>query len=258
MTLTSTSHLNDEVRVGISDEEANALLSALRWWQLAGVDVIVDDAPRDWLKNAVSVAHGSNSTPGAVTAASATDVMALPSTMEAFAAWIKLPENLPDLGMRRPAAAGSVAGGLMLLTDMPDADDCEADMLIAGSAGRLLDAMLGAIGRDRASVYLASLAPGRPASGRLAPSLEAELARLARHHVQLARPRLLLILGDATTRAVIGTSLAEARNSIHGINLDGGTVPAIATFHPRFLLQQPARKADAWADLRKVMEILSA
>jgi len=146
----------------------------------------------------------------------------------------------------------------MLLTDMPDTEDCEADMLVAGTAGRLLDAMLGAIGRDRASVYLASLAPGRPASGRLAAPLEAELARLARHHIALARPRLVLLLGDATIRAMIGTSLAEARNSIHGINLDGGTVPAIATFHPRFLLQQPARKAEAWADLRKVMEILNA
>jgi len=257
LTLASTSHLSNTVRAGIFDDEANALASALSWWQLAGVDVMVDDAPRGWLKNSASVSNQAH-VPDAVAAAQAADVVALPATIEAFSGWIRHPENLSDLGTRRPAPLGRIAGGLMLLTDMPDTEDCEADMLVAGTAGRLLDAMLGAIGRDRASVYLASLAPGRPASGRLAAPLEAELARLARHHIALARPRLVLLLGDATIRAMIGTSLAEARNSIHGINLDGGTLPAIATFHPRFLLQQPARKADAWADLRKVMEILNA
>jgi DNA polymerase len=53
-------------------------------------------------------------------------------------------------------------------------------------------------------------------------------------------------------------NLAQARGSIHPINLEGGTTPLIATFHPRFLLQQPARKADAWADLRMLVEILTA
>lgn len=145
----------------------------------------------------------------------------------------------------------------MLLTDMPDAEDMTAGTLISGTAGRLLDAMLGAIGRDRVATYLGALAPGRPATGRIDHGLEAELARLARHHVALARPRALLLLGDATIRAFTGMNLAQARGSIHSINLDGLTVAAVATFHPRFLLQQPARKADAWADLRMLMEILT-
>lgn len=145
----------------------------------------------------------------------------------------------------------------MLLTDMPDAEDMATDSLLAGSAGRLLDAMLGAIGRDRASAYLAALAPGRPATGRIEADLETELARIARHHVALVRPRALLLLGDTTIRAFTGANLAQARGSIHSVNLNGATVPTVATFHPRFLLQQPARKADAWTDLRMLMEILT-
>jgi len=35
-------------------------------------------------------------------------------------------------------------------------------------------------------------------------------------------------------------------------------VTAIASFHPRFLLQQAERKADAWADLRMIMELFES
>jgi DNA polymerase len=63
-------------------------------------------------------------------------------------------------------------------------------------------------------------------------------------------------MGDATTRALIGTNLVKARGTRHVLNHKGGTLSAIATFHPRFLLSQPARKAEAWADLRLFLECL--
>jgi len=222
----------------------------LGWWQLAGVDVTVDDAPRHWLR-APSVPIPAPDHTAPATADS------LPATLEALTAWLGHPETLSELGSRRIAPAGSIASGLMVLADMPDMEDAAADQLVAGIAGRLLDAMLGAIGRDRESIYLAPFAPGRPASGQLGEKLENELGRIARHHIALARPRAVLLLGDATIRAMTGTGLVQARGSIHPINLDQAIVPMIASIHPRFLLQQPARKADAWTDLRMLMEILS-
>jgi len=224
----------------------------LSWWQLAGVDITVDDAPRQWLR----VPEAPNREAARLTPAPSPQT--LPATLEGLVSWLNSAENFPSLGAQRPAPSGTLAGGLMLLTDMPDADDGVTGTLLAGTAGRLLDAMLAAIGRDRASIYLAPLAPGRPAIGRIGPELEGELGRIARHHIALVRPRAVLTLGDATTRALTGVNLAQARGSIHPINLDGGTIPLIATFHPRFLLQQPARKADAWADLRMLVEILTA
>jgi DNA polymerase len=224
----------------------------LGWWQLAGVDVAVDDAPRQWLRApAAPVAAKIAADPVA-------SPEALPATLEALVAWLARPDIFPELGPHRIAPSGATASGLMLLTDMPDVEDSTAGPLVSGTAGRLFDAMLGAIGRDRASAYLAALAPGRPATGQFEGKLETGLGRIARHHIALVRPRAVLMLGDATIRALTGTGLAQARGSIHHINLDGGTVPAIATFHPRFLLQQPARKADAWADLRMLMEILTS
>lgn len=239
------------MRAGISQDGADALRSLVDWWQLAGVDVAVDESPRQWLRVATAPVRDLTATPSPPLPDT------LPATLEAFVSWLTSAETLPTLGRDRPAPCGSVASGLMLFTDMPEAEDMADDGLVSGMAGRLLDAMLGAIGRDRAASYLAALAPGRPATGRIDAGLEAELTRIARHHVALARPRALLLLGDATVRAFTGMNLAQARGSIHPINLDGVTVPAVATFHPRFLLQQPARKADAWADLRMLMEILT-
>lgn len=220
-------------------------LSALGWWQLAGVDTLVDDAPRDWLTAPAKPAAAIQPTPEAAAPA------ALPETLEAMRAFLASDPSLGD--GPRLAPEGDPASGLMLLVDMPEAGDAEAGQLLSGPAGLLLDRMLAAIGRDRASAYLAPITPARPAGGRIAPETAAAHARIALAHAALAAPRVLLLIGDGASRAVLGTEVARARGCLHALNLGGASMAAIATFHPRLLLQQPARKADAWADLRLVL-----
>ncbi|TVV75610.1 uracil-DNA glycosylase family protein, partial [Sphingomonas solaris] len=117
----------------------------------------------------------------------------------------------------------------------------------------LLDRMLAAIGRDRASVYLASLLPARPVGGRIDPAVAAPALALAKRHVALAAPRLLLLCGDDATRALLGSGVAAARGRIHDLNHDGVKVRAVATFHPCRLLEHPMQKAGAWQDLQLLL-----
>jgi DNA polymerase len=145
----------------------------------------------------------------------------------------------------------------MMLVDQPEPDDADAGHLMSGDVGRLFDRMMAAIGRDRASIYLASVALGRPTGGTVDAKTGDLFARLVRHHVALARPRVLLLLGDRPARTFLGTGFVEARGRVHDIELDGGATRAIATFHPRTLLQQPAQKARAWADLQLLMKTLA-
>lgn len=214
-------------------------LGALDWWHRAGVDTLVEEEPRDWLcapAKPQPVAPAA-SVPGA-----------LPATLASFHAWLRESDALPGAPGQRILPAGDPSSGLMLLADMPEAVDAGA--LFSGDLGRLFDRMLAAIGRDRSSIYLAAMAPVR-VPGR---ELEApEIARIARHHVALAAPRLLLLLGNAPSRAILGLDFAAARGRKHQLNLEATTVTAIATFHPRLLIQQPARKADAWADLQLLL-----
>ena len=141
----------------------------------------------------------------------------------------------------------------MILTDMPDRDDAAAGILLSDGPGRLFDRMLAAVGRGRQSVYLASLAVKRPPAGRVTDEAREQLDRLIRHHLSLAAPKRVLALGNAASRALTGLDVAHARGNLHVFNHDGGTSEVVASFHPRFLLERPAAKADAWRDLRMLI-----
>jgi uracil-DNA glycosylase len=218
----------------------DAAASSLRWWQDAGVDVLVGDDPRDWL--AVPVAPKR----AAAARAEAPPAVALPDTLDAFVAW-RMGADAPEVGWLTPRIApAGTPGALMILTDMPEAED--ADTPLTGAPGRLLDNILAAIGASRESAYLAALAWARPLTGQIAAEQAAELARLAAHHVRLAAPERLLILGGATSRALATANDAETADALGDINRVGGSL-AVAIDHPRFLLARPAAKAETWKRL---------
>jgi len=236
---------------GFDMDVRSGAISALGWWLEAGVDTLVDESPRNWLRPAPARAT-ADAAPAAA-AAAPVERDSLPATIAAMQARLTDPALLADAIGRPLPPIGDTASGLMLLADMPEAEDAAAGQLLSGDAGRLLDRMLGAIGRDRASAYIATLAPARPAGGRIAPARAPELARLALHHVALAQPRMLLLLGDAPARAILGMGLAEARGRIHELNHRNATVGVVATFPPRYLLREQGAKAQAWQDLRMLL-----
>lgn len=235
--------------------------SALEWWREAGVDTLVDEAPRNWL--AADPEPAPTRVPAGAAAAArpaaAAPALDFPDTLAAFEAW-RLSDAAPEARWPGPrvGAQGSADGGLMVLLEMPERDDAP-DRLLGGTPGALFDRMLAAIGQSRPTVYLAPMAIVRPISGRIPAEVEASLAALIRAQVRLAAPKALLILGNAASRALLGTEVARARGHLHAINHEGGkaSVTAVTSFHPRFLLERPAAKAEAWKDLQLLIGGLS-
>jgi DNA polymerase len=225
--------------------------SALQWWADAGVDTIVDEEPRDWLRPKAKAA------PAPVAEPQAQDV--LPNQLELFRGYLKDHDGLPFASptARRVCPAGDPAAGLMILTDMPAAEDCSTGTLLSGDVGRLFDRMLAAIGRDRNSIYLASLSCLRSPDGRFTSEAATQCVTLARHHVGLAQPRALLLFGDACSKALLGLGMAQARGRWHEIATYAGPVRTIVTLPPSYLLSQPSAKAHAWADLQMLMDGLN-
>jgi len=226
--------------------DAQGAASVLDWWREAGVDVAIVEEPRNWLAEPRGQSVAAPASPEAPAAT------ALPLTLAGFRSWLETVDALPDgsaIG-RRILPAGDAASGLMVMIDMPEPADSAGGSLLSDETGRLFDKMMGAIGRDRASIYFTSLCLARPAGGRIDPTALDALAALAKHHIALAAPKRLLLMGQAVSRAVIGAELAQARGKLHHVNHDGGKVEAIASFAPRFLIQNPARKGDSWRDLR--------
>jgi len=111
------------------------------------------------------------------------------------------------------------------------------------------------MGLDRAGLYLAPFSPAR-AAGRIAPDQGEALATLMRRHISFAAPKALMIFGDEPARWLIGPEALQNRGGLREVNHDGGTVPAIATFHPRHLRWMPALKASAWTDMRLLLGVI--
>lgn len=222
----------------------------LAWWRDAGVDVLVDDTPRDWLQPTPPPAAAPDAAPVAAVARPET----LPTSLPQFHEWLATAEfALAGPPPTRLAAAGDPAADLMVLTDLPESGDEAAATLLSGEAGALFDRMLAAIGRDRSSIYLAALSVTRTPDGKIDPDGCAALAPIARHHIALVRPHRVLLLGDCVVPALLGQPLPEARGGLRHLNQDGANMACVATFHPRFLLRHPAFKAQAWQDLRLLL-----
>jgi uracil-DNA glycosylase family 4 len=221
--------------------------SAMQWWRDVGVDVMVDEEPRRWL--AASVAS-----PGRRIVPVAPQVQK-PNSLSSLVDWLMTSDDLPEIGptKRRVAPAGDPTCGLMVLTDVPEAADIESGMLFSGQHAALFDNMLTALGRDRQSIYLASLSSGRPPSGRLSSAALESLSTAAREHVRFAAPKRLWILGSAASCAILGMTDVEAHGRLHTINLDDVIVDVVATAHPR-LLDSKDKKLRAWVNMQRLIE----
>ncbi|MGJ8537314.1 MAG: uracil-DNA glycosylase family protein [Parasphingopyxis sp.] len=219
--------------------------------------MIVGDEPRSWLEEPKArVRKASAKSPG--TPDKPTGPAQLPADLDGLRNWLLSADSIDVPKAGRLDAIGDPASGLMILVDMPDRADAEAGTLLSGETGLLFDRMLAAIGRDRASTYVAALSPARITGGAVDVDNLESLGRIAKHHVALAQPERLLVMGDAPSRVFCGASLNESRGSQHNFNHDGGTVSVTATFHPRFLLQQPRLKAQSWKDLQMMIEGMTA
>ena len=227
--------------------------SLLNWWREAGVDTLIDENPRDWLAAPVEPVRAP-ATVRAPAPVMVRPVAPLPETLDAFLAW-RMGDAAPDADWPgvRVGPQGSPGSALMVVIDCPERNDTPA-RLLGGDAGVLFDRMMAAIGQSRDTICLASMAVVAPPSGRLPARLDPLFADALRRHIALAAPRRLLVLGSAASRALFGMDVAQARGSLRGVNHDGREdkvgLRAVASFSPRFLLERPAAKAQAWKDLQ--------
>jgi uracil-DNA glycosylase len=227
------------------------IASALRWWRDAGVDALVSEDPRRWLAENGGVKPKIRTAEASVPVV---DPVRDHATRAALVEWLMTDPDLAEGGplRRRIAPTGDPSHGLMILTDFPDHADIDAGHLLAGNLAPLFDRMLAAIGASRDHVYLASVAPGRPASGRLDDKALEALGLLARRHVALAAPQRLWIMGTAASRAILGISDLEAHGKLHSVNLNEAKVKVVVTAHPRFLTDQD-KKRRAWTEMQRLI-----
>ncbi len=159
---------------------------------------------------------------------------------------------------------GDMDAEWLFIGEGPGAEEDERGEPFVGQAGRLLDAMLGAIDLRRGdNVYIANAVKCRPPGNRTPEAGELAACRpyLARQ-IALIRPRLIVLLGRVAVQSVLGqdASLASLRGkTLRYQDRDCGLdIPVLVTYHPAYLLRNLPDKAKAWEDLCRARGLMSS
>jgi len=132
----------------------------------------------------------------------------------------------------------------------PGAEEDRQGEPFVGQAGKLLDNMLAAIDLKRGDdVYIANVVKCRPPGNRNPQPDEAETCEpYLMRQVQLIKPTLIVALGKIAAQNLLGNDAAVG--SLRGGKLhDYKGTPLIVTYHPAYLLRNPADKVRVWEDL---------
>ena len=153
---------------------------------------------------------------------------------------------------------GDVQARWMIIGEAPGADEDRRGEPFVGRAGQLLNNMLAAIGLPRESVYIANVLKCRPPNNRDPKVDEAANCRgYLERQIELVNPTLILVVGRIAAQNLLHTDapLARLRGKQHRAPVSG--TPVVVTYHPAYLLRQPADKRKAWEDLQFAREILA-
>ncbi|MGC1951477.1 MAG: uracil-DNA glycosylase [Gammaproteobacteria bacterium] len=153
---------------------------------------------------------------------------------------------------------GAVRAQWMVIGEAPGADEDRQGEPFVGRAGRLLNAMLHAIGLQREQVYIANILKCRPPNNRDPRFEEVECCEpFLQRQIQLVEPRVILAVGRIAAQSLLKTvtPIGQLRGQRH--RLPGCQIPVVVTYHPAYLLRSPQQKRRAWEDLclaRSVVE----
>ena len=247
----------------------------LEWYIAAGVDAIFGDVPGCVQKMPTQPAKPENpaefSPRPAITdlaqmslkaCKNARDVCEAASSLDELRAAVeafdgcslKLTSNKTVFGGGNPNAK------IMIVGEAPGADEDRIGEPFVGRSGRLLDKMLSAIGLDRTTVYITNVLPWRPPGNRTPTDAEVAVCLpFLKRQIELMKPELILVLGGSAANSLLDNeeSISRLRGKwLEYKTLKGDACAVLASFHPAYLLRNPAQKSKVWADLLRLAKKL--
>ncbi|TXH68802.1 MAG: uracil-DNA glycosylase [Thiothrix sp.] len=155
--------------------------------------------------------------------------------------------------------SGNQQARCMIIGEAPGAEEDRQGLPFVGKSGKLLTNMLASIQIARDDIYIANILKCRPPNNRDPKPEEAAACRgYLERQIALVQPKLILVVGRIAAHNLLQTNtpLGRLRGSVH--TLPNSTVPVIVTYHPAYLLRQPAEKRRAWQDLQLARDFLAS
>ncbi|MEP3224632.1 MAG: uracil-DNA glycosylase family protein [Parasphingorhabdus sp.] len=246
--------------------------SLQQWWNLAGVDWHYNAEPTSLLRKPVdsfkapspavadTIAPTESKPIDAVKPPSETfNPSEFPDDHNQFIRWLSVSENLIESQWAKNfiAPCGPLKPEIMIIVGMPEQGDLADGSCFSPQSAALFSNMMKAIGCDSDKIYSASIAIGRTYDGRIAPQYRTDLKNRLLHHISLVQPERIIAFGETSSDLLFDENLLSARKNKQFVNHVSSKTEAIATFHPRILVERPEFKGEAWKDLQLLTRISS-
>jgi DNA polymerase len=148
---------------------------------------------------------------------------------------------------------GNPKAQLVFVGEGPGAEEDAQGIPFVGKAGQLLTKMIEAMGFRRDEVYICNVVKCRPPGNRNPEPDEIEACEpFLRAQLGSIRPKVIVALGKFAAQTLLRDATPITR--LRGNWREYCGIPLMPTFHPAYLLRNPAEKKNAWLDLRQVMK----
>ncbi|HYO57145.1 uracil-DNA glycosylase [Archangium sp.] len=149
--------------------------------------------------------------------------------------------------------SGNPRAELVFVGEGPGADEDVQGVPFVGAAGQLLTKMIEAMGYRRDDVYICNVVKCRPPNNRNPEPDEVTACEpFLRAQLKAVQPKVIVALGKFAAQTLLRDSTAITRMRGNWREYEG--IKLMPTFHPAYLLRQPAEKKKAWEDLQQVMK----
>ncbi len=152
---------------------------------------------------------------------------------------------------------GSADAKLMFIGEGPGRDEDRQAMPFVGRAGQLLTKIIEAMGLKRSDVYISNVVKCRPPENRQPAPEESQTCKriILFHEIEIIKPQIICTLGATATQAILGPSTQITK--IRGNFFPFKCAQVMPTFHPAYLLRNPAAKKYVWEDIKKILKTLA-
>jgi uracil-DNA glycosylase len=147
---------------------------------------------------------------------------------------------------------GNPEAEIMFLGEAPGADEDRLGEPFVGAAGQLLNRILEASQLKRSDVYICNILRCRPPGNRNPlPDEAANCREYLDGQIELIDPDYIVCLGSVAAKNLLG--LPDSIGKLRGRILQYGRAKVVCTYHPAYLLRNPAAKKDVWEDMKFLM-----
>ncbi|MBF0107072.1 MAG: uracil-DNA glycosylase [Deltaproteobacteria bacterium] len=152
---------------------------------------------------------------------------------------------------------GNPRAALMFVGEGPGADEDMQGLAFVGAAGQLLTKIIAGMGLSREEVYIANVVKCRPPQNR--NPFDDEIAAclpILKRQIQIVSPKVIMCLGKIAAQTLLETQISISR--LRGQFKEIGDIKVMPSFHPAYLLRNPAMKRPMWEDCKLVMKELGS